>query len=92
MLYEVITERKAEAFESAAILGALFFHLLILPDNIHADRQLLTAPQRRFMEAQLSPITRLEGTYGSGKSSLILLRSIYDLLRNPELKIIIVFV
>jgi hypothetical protein len=76
--------------EASTLLGALFFHLNILPDNLHKNSALLTKDQQNFINHDLENLTTLSGNYGSGKTSLILLKSIYELLLHPEYKIIIV--
>jgi hypothetical protein len=76
--------------EAATLLGALFFQLKIMPDNLHKETALLTQEQYSFINNELDTFSTITGTYGSGKSSLILLKAIYELLAHPEYKIIIV--
>jgi len=83
-------EYLSTPLETSTLLGALFFHLNILPDNLHKNSALLTNDQQKFIDHQLDSLTTLSGEYGSGKTTLILLKSIYELLLHPEYKIIIV--
>ncbi|MEA3521422.1 MAG: hypothetical protein U9R50_00440, partial [Campylobacterota bacterium] len=75
---------------TVTLLGALFFHLNILPDNLHKDHVILTQEQYNFISSELPKFSTLSGNYGSGKTSIILLKAIYELLLNPEYKIIII--
>ncbi len=72
------------------VLGALFFHLQISSDNLHTERALLSLEQRHFIESELPPLSTLCGPYGSGKSSLILLKAILILLQKKARSILIV--
>ena len=72
------------------LLGALFFHLNISPDNLHKDNALLTQEQYQFITDTLPNFSTLSGKYGTGKSTLLLLKSIFELLAHPEYKIIII--
>ncbi len=78
------------SLESATLLGALFFQLKIMPDNIHKNTALLTDEQYQFIQSDLANFSTLSGVYGSGKTSIILIKAIYELLAHPEYKIIIV--
>ncbi len=78
------------ALPANTLLGALFFHLNILPDNIHNESALLTQEQQNFIIDKLPNFSKLSGMYGTGKSTLILLKSIFELLMHPEYKIIII--
>jgi hypothetical protein len=79
-----------EVLPTNTLLGALFFHLNILPDNLHQENALLTEEQYHFITDTLPNFSILSGNYGTGKSTLILLKSIFELLLHPEYKIIIV--
>ena len=76
--------------ERAMLLGALFFHLSVLPDNLSPYYHLLTREQSAFISAPLVPYSTISGPYGSGKSTLILLKAIYELLQDPSLSIMII--
>ena len=79
-----------EPLETSMLLGALFFHLNIMPDNLHKNFSILTQEQYDFVSCKLPSFSTLSGTYGTGKTSLILLKAIYELLINPEYKIVII--
>jgi len=79
-----------ELLPTNTLLGALFFHLNILPDNLHKDNALLTQEQSLFITDTLPSFSTLSGKYGTGKSTLLLLKSIFELLAHPEYKIIII--
>ncbi len=85
-----ILPRLDNPLDSATLMGAIFFQLKVMPDNIHKNSALLTQEQYSFIEDELNTLSTLSGSYGSGKSSLILLKAIYELLKNPQYKIIIV--
>ncbi len=87
---EAALELQSTSLESAKLLGALFFHMAVLPDNLDSAFHLLTDEQFAFVTSPLPLKSTLNGTYGSGKSSAILLKAIYELLQKPSLKIIIV--
>ncbi|MEA1918329.1 MAG: hypothetical protein U9N52_00705 [Campylobacterota bacterium] len=85
-----ILPKLDQPLSASVLLGALFFHLNIMPDNLHNQNALLTQEQSQFIQSELANFSTLSGNYGTGKSSLILLKSIYELLNHPEYKILII--
>jgi hypothetical protein len=76
--------------ERTVLLGALFFHIGILPDNLNSDYHLLTKTQTEFINNDLPLFSTMSGPYGSGKSTLLLQKAIYELLRQPTQNIMII--
>lgn len=72
------------------LLGALFFNMLLLPDNLQSAQHLLSEQQFEFVSTPMRSKTVLAGSYGSGKSSAILHKAITELLRNPKQSVTIV--
>jgi len=69
------------------ILGPLFMQYTIL--DLKDDTHLCSDEQRAFIDKPLQPITHLTGLHGSGKSNLLLLKSIVEILNQKSKKIII---
>ncbi len=69
------------------ILGPLFIQYSILGHE--GDIHLCSDEQRAFIDKPLKPITHLTGLHGSGKSNLLLLKSIVEILDKKSKKIII---
>ncbi|MBN2895548.1 MAG: hypothetical protein JXK05_06625 [Campylobacterales bacterium] len=85
-----VTNRRDTPLSDSLILGALFFHLQIPADNLHDDRPLLSKEQSDFMQSDLPPLASLSGPYGSGKSTLVLLKAILYLLQKKAKTVLII--
>ncbi|MDF1883548.1 hypothetical protein JHD49_06305 [Sulfurimonas sp. SAG-AH-194-C21] len=70
------------------IIGALFIQYTIV--NSSDKAHLCNDEQRAFIDMPLKPLTHLTGLHGSGKSSLILLKSITEILDKKAKKIFII--
>lgn len=70
------------------ILGTLFIQYTIIDEQnaLH----LCTPQQQEFLDSTLESFTILNGTHASGKSTLLLLKAVIELLENSSLKIIII--
>jgi len=73
---------------SDAILGTLLIQYAILDEN--STIHLASSEQRQFIDKELKSFEMLNGLHGSGKSSLLLLKSIVNILNNKAKKIIII--
>lgn len=71
-----------------AILGTLLIQYALL-DNEN-ELHLLTQEQRAFIDAPLESINYLNGVPASGKSNLLLLKSLVELLNKTAKKIVII--
>ncbi|MBL1243986.1 MAG: hypothetical protein COA39_006290 [Sulfurimonas sp.] len=69
------------------ILGPLFMQYTIL--DLKGDTHLCSDEQKAFIDKPLQPITHLTGLHGSGKSNLLLLKSIVEILDEKSKTIII---
>jgi hypothetical protein len=69
------------------ILGTLLSQYCILDKK--NELHLLNHEQQAFIDSELTNITYLYGEAKSGKSSLLVLKAFYELLKNPQQKIII---
>ncbi len=72
----------------ADIMGNLLVQYLIHSKNHTLN--LATSSQIEFIESDLKKITTLCGDTSSGKTSIILLKSVLESLKNPKLKIVII--
>lgn len=90
-IFKQLQNASSENFELPSIneiLGTLFIQYAILDET--NSLHLCTQSQMDFLDTPLNNLTNLNGTHASGKSSLLLLKAIIELLQNPSLKIIIV--
>jgi len=70
------------------IMGTLFFQYTILD---HQNKNhFCTQEQRTFIDTPLEPISYLNGVHGSGKSSLLILKAIVEIINKKAQKIIII--
>ncbi|MDF1878524.1 hypothetical protein JHD46_02590 [Sulfurimonas sp. SAG-AH-194-C20] len=69
------------------IMGTLFIQYSIL--DTKGDIHLCTDEQRAFIDTPLQPITHLTGQHGSGKSNLLLLKAIVELLNKSSKRVLI---
>lgn len=70
------------------ILGTLLTQYSIMAKD--AQFYLLNKQQQAFIDSDLTEVTYLHGGPKTGKSSLLLLKAIFDILRSPEQKFIII--
>jgi len=82
------SEAMPKPFDNNTVVGTLLIQYAIL--DMYHDMHLATSQQRKFIDLNLQTVTELKGTHGSGKSSVVLLKSIVTLLKNKEEKIIII--
>ena len=70
------------------IMGTLFVQYTILDhdNNLH----FCSKEQRAFIDTPLEPLTYLNGVHGSGKSNLLLLKSLVETFHSKSKKIIII--
>lgn len=68
------------------ILGTLFIQYAIVEDE---SINIATKEQIEFLDTKLVSTHALNGLASSGKSTLLLLKSLIELLKNPSVKIII---
>lgn len=74
---------------SAQIVGALQTHAFILPSPTNTFGALLSPQQNQFIHSDLNKSTTLYGGYGSGKSTLIIRKAMYELLNNPQERVVV---
>ncbi len=74
----------------AALQSALFVQYTLLADACTGDVRQLSPAQKAYVDAKLPKRSLLSGTYGSGKTSLLLLKALREKLHNPHLDIAIV--
>jgi hypothetical protein len=76
--------------EPAPLLGSLFVQFGILPDERHPRMRFASEDQRHFItHVPEAPVSQLVGTYGSGKSSALLLKAVYEKLTAPQQRIVL---
>jgi len=82
------TPEKEELYSKDEILTTLLvqYGIFDLNNKLH----FCTKEQISFIDRALKTITYLNGVGASGKSSVLLLKSIVELIKNPSLKIIII--
>lgn len=73
--------------EADIISNLLVEYLILSKDN---GLNLATPSQIKFIESELQSITILSGDASSGKTTIILLKSILEVLKNPKHKVIII--
>lgn len=81
------SEPRSDLKSIDEIMGTLFIQYTIL--GSHGEVHLCTKEQRTFIDKPLEPITHLSGLHGSGKSKLLLLKAVVELLDKKVKKIII---
>ncbi|MDQ7042500.1 MAG: hypothetical protein Q9M40_03745 [Sulfurimonas sp.] len=69
------------------VLGTLFIQYAII--NKQESVYLCSEEQRVFLDTPLKPLTHLTGLHGSGKSNLLLLKSIIEILDKKAQKIVL---
>ena len=87
-LSKALSLRKTP-YEPSSIAGALFIQYTLHPDQRNPVPKRLTPQQQDYVDA--APVKRsiLRGTYGSGKSSALLLKALYHKLQYPEEEVLI---
>ena len=73
-----------------SLLGALYIQYTLLPGAMREGIRQLTPQQKQLLYRKLPRHSVIYGPYGSGKSSLVLLKAVYDKLRRPERSIAII--
>ena len=76
--------------EMSQLESALFVQYTLLPDNLFEGLRQLTPQQKRYLHESLPSRSLLTGGYGSGKSSLILLKALVEALDDPAKSIAII--
>ena len=82
------SEEKSSLPSTDEILGTLFVQYTILDEDSRLN--LCSNEQIEFIDKPLEAVQILNGVPNSGKSSLLLLKSIVELFNNPSKKIIII--
>jgi len=85
---ETATAPEDRLCTNDAILSTLLIQYAIF--DINSKMHLCTKEQMSFIDSELKSITNIEGVGASGKSSVLLLKSIVELFTNPNVKIIII--
>jgi hypothetical protein len=76
--------------DPALLLGKLFVQFGILPDATHSGMRFATEEQREFItRTPADPVVQIVGTYGSGKSTALLLKAVYEKLKSPKRRIVL---
>jgi hypothetical protein len=76
--------------DPALLLGKLFVQFGILSDATHPGMRFATEEQRKFITRTYSdPVVQIVGTYGSGKSTALLLKAVYEKLKAPKRRIVL---
>lgn len=83
-------ERQESLYLAADIIGSLFFHMLILPDSLHQTPSLLNPSQQAYLHSQLQSKSILSGLCGSGKTTVMLLKALFEKLLDPALRVMII--
>lgn len=74
---------------SVQIIGALQTYTFILPTPSETYGALLSPQQAQFVYSELEKNTTLYGGYGSGKTTLLIRKAMFELLRNPQERIVV---
>ncbi len=94
---ESITEKIEDTFSqnslnysSTEILSSLFMQYTLLSDKQDAINGIANEQQKNYVDTNFSAISTLVGPYGSGKSTLMLLKVLAQKLSNPKKSILII--
>jgi len=82
------TQELKEPFNNNTIVGTLFVQYAVL--NMYHEIHLASEEQRNFVDETLQELNYLQGEHGSGKSSILLLKAIVEILKDKSQKIIII--
>lgn len=85
---QAASEENRELPDIKTIVGTLLIQYSIVDE--HNDVQIATDEQMEFIDRELSKREELNGRYASGKSSLVLLKSILEIFNKKSEKIIII--
>jgi len=83
-------EYRDQPLDMEELQRALFIQYTLLPDELYPEHRQLTPQQKHYLDAELPARSLLMGSYGSGKSSVLLLKALYEQLRRPDLSITLV--
>ncbi|WP_457744285.1 hypothetical protein [Sulfurimonas sp.] len=85
---QTIEESKRSFGTSKEVFGTLFTQYTILDKENKLS--LCNEAQKEFIDKELDTLTNITAKPKSGKSSILLLKAIFEILKNPSLKIIII--
>ncbi|MEA3229221.1 MAG: hypothetical protein U9P38_09145 [Campylobacterota bacterium] len=85
--FQTISSPLESVIDISAVIGSLLFQYSIKEDNSH---YLVTTEQMKFIDADIEGEVTLKGKIGSGRTSLLLLKAVHDILNESTLTIVIV--
>ncbi len=92
-ILEKITSALADqtlTLNTNTILSTLFMQYTLPPDHFNTTGAIADSTQQHYADNDFSPRSSLVGPYGSGKSTLMLLKVLGSLLRHPQQHIMII--
>jgi len=76
--------------ETETLISTLFMQYTLLDDEGLPKKKLLNAQQKNYIDIPFSSLSTLVGPYGSGKSTLMLLKVLTQKIRHPKERILII--
>ncbi len=76
--------------DATTILSSLFMQYTLIADDFNPSQSIVDENQQHYIDADFLPCSTLVGPYGSGKSSVMLLKILSQLLKHPKQKIMII--
>ncbi len=77
-------------FNTTTLVSTLFVQYTLLPDHFNALVAIANAEQQHYVDADFLPRSSVIGPYGSGKSTMMLLKVLTYLLRHPKQHVMII--
>ncbi len=76
--------------DTTTLLSTLFMQYTLPPDHFNSTATIADSAQQHYVDDDFLPRSTLVGPYGSGKSTLMLLKVLGTLLRDPKQHIMII--
>ncbi len=76
--------------DATTVLSSLFMQYTLMADDFNPSQSIVDEAQQHYIDADFLPCSTLIGPYGCGKSSVMLLKVLSQLLKYPKQKIMII--
>ncbi|MEA2112327.1 MAG: hypothetical protein U9P71_09820 [Campylobacterota bacterium] len=75
---------------TTSIISTLFMQYTLLSDNEHIEHAVVNEEQKNYIDTEFSDISTLIGPYGSGRSTLMLLKVLIQKIETPKKRFLII--
>ena len=76
--------------DTTTLLSTLFMQYTLPPDHYNPNLSIANSAQQHYVDDDFLPRSSIVGSYGSGKSTMMLLKVLSSLLRHPQQHIMII--